>query len=212
MQLISIQVGLPQVHELESGKKFRTSLFKSPVCESTWLGSENLDGNLQADLKYHGGPDKAVCCYPSEHYPRVRQFLKEDVPYGAFGENFTLSGMTEDTVCLGDQYRLGDAVVEVSQPRQPCNSLVKRWGEKSLPAFMVKQNLTGFYMRVIEEGMVQPGEPIERLARPLPQWTITRLNHLMFVDRVNQPPLREMANCDLLATDWRDAFRHRLKQ
>jgi len=210
-KLLSLHVGKPQIHALPDGKKFRTSLFKSEVCEQVWLGAENLHGNYQANLRYHGGPDKAVCCYPGEHYEDLNEMLGLDLAPGALGENFTLAGMLEDEVCLGDRYRVGDAIVEISQPRQPCNSLVKRWGDARLIKVMVDEGFTGYYARVIEEGMVQPGEPLDLLERPLPRWTISALNEIMFQDRNNQTALAELAELPQLATDWRRTFRNRLK-
>lgn len=177
--LVAVQVGQPQFMDLPDGSRFRTSLFKTSVCESVWLGAENLEGNGQANLKYHGGPDKAVCCYPSEHYPALSDLLGKHLSHGALGENFTLGGMPEDDVCIGDRYRVGDAIIEISQPRQPCNTLVKRWGDKNLPKHMVEKGWTGFYARVVEEGLVQAGDAIHLIERPLKDWSITLLNQIM---------------------------------
>ncbi|MGI8907202.1 MAG: MOSC domain-containing protein [Candidatus Sumerlaeaceae bacterium] len=209
--LLSIQVGEPQSVPAIDGKPFRTSLFKTPVCEAIWLAAANLEGNRQADLRYHGGHDKAVCCFASEHYAALAEFVGAELPHGAFGENFTLRGMLEGEVCLGDRYRVGDAVVEVSQPRQPCSNLSRRWGKKTLPKTMVGHGFTGFYTRVIEEGMVQPGEPLLLLERPLEQWTIERLNRIMFVDKENLEALGELVKLSQLAVDWRKVFEERLK-
>lgn len=209
-KLLAIFVGEPGVQEAADGSSFRTSLYKNPVCETIWLGAENLEGNRQADLRYHGGPDKAVCCFASEHYAELSEFVGQPLKYGSLGENFTLSGMLEGEVCLGDQYRVGDAIVEVSQPRQPCGNLARRWGKKQLPRFMVERGFTGFYVRVLEEGLVQPGEPVELLDRPLQRWTIAALNHVMFVDKKNAAALRELAGLHQLSEAWREDFSERL--
>jgi MOSC domain-containing protein YiiM len=209
--LLSIFVGAPQRCEAADGTVFRTSMYKNPVCETIWLGSENLEGNVQANLKYHGGPDKAVCCFASEHLPHLSELTATALPHGALGENFTLRGMLEDEVCLGDRYRVGDAIVEVSQPRQPCANLSKRWGDKQLPKLMVQHGYTGWYMRVIEEGLLQPGDPVELLDRPHPHWTITALNRLMFVDKKNRDALIEVTSLPQLSDDWRADFLQRLQ-
>ena len=133
------------------------------------LGRTDLDGNAQADLKNHGGPDKAVCCYSAEHYPDWRNTLglsEDEFGYGAFGENFTLSGFTEDAVCLGDIYTVGTAKVQVSQPRMPCWKVGRRWERPDLPGEMTATGRTGFYLRVLEEGEVGAGDTLTLQTAP----------------------------------------------
>ncbi len=209
-RLVALHIGKPESILLPDGKRFRTSLYKTSVCETVWLGAENLEGNAQANLKYHGGPDKAVCVYPVEHLSPLSELLGQQLPHGAMGENFTGENMLEGEVCLGDQYRVGDAIVEISQPRQPCNSLVKRWGSKELPKLMVQHGWTGFYGRVIEEGMVQPGDGIQLLERPLPTWSISVLNKLLLARGKDQRGLAEVVLLPQLAADWRTIFQSQL--
>src|SRR5439155_2561092 len=132
-RLISIQVGLPTIHgepgaEDPLDQPWRTGFFKTPVAGPVHLGRTNLAGDGQANLRVHGGPDKAVLGYAASHYPLWRQELqKADLPYGAFAENFTITVLDESRVCLGDVYAIGNARVEVSQPRQPCANITHRW-------------------------------------------------------------------------------------
>jgi hypothetical protein len=141
MNLVSLQLGRPResVSHLKDGNdaKWVSSIWRTPVNERLHLGRTDLAGNAQADLKNHGGPDKAVCCYSAEHYPDWRDLLElseEEFGYGAFGENFTVTELTENAVCLGDIYALGTATVQVSQPRMPCWKVGRRWERPDLPA------------------------------------------------------------------------------
>jgi len=119
--VVGLQVGRPADHVTSAGREYSTAFWKSPVHEPRWLGRTQLDGDEQADLRVHGGADKALLAYASEHYPGwARHMGIESVPSGAFGENVTLAGLDEEKVCIGDTWRLGAAAVQVSQPRQPC--------------------------------------------------------------------------------------------
>jgi MOSC domain-containing protein YiiM len=208
--LASIQVALPQSYGREGAdnpmdRPWQTGFFKQAVDEPRWLGRTNLDGDGQADLVNHGGPDKAVLCYAASHYPDWRAELgKPDLPHGAFGENFTIDGLTEDVVCVGDTYRLGDALVQVSQPRQPCWKLAWRWRLKELTALVEQSGRTGWYIRVLEEGEVRPGLTLTLLDRPYPAWTVTRASRVMRTRRRDPVAAGELAACELLAESWRE--------
>ena len=215
-QLVSIQVGLPQTLGTAAApdpmdRPWVTGFFKTPIQGDLWLGRTNLAGDGQADLKNHGGVDKAVLAYSADHYNYWRHHLnRPDLPYGAFGENFTIAGQTEATVCIGDIYAIGDARVQVSQPRQPCWKLARRWRVEDL-ALQVKANgLSGWYLRVLQEGLVKPGAEVRlcvgagspQESRPWPQWTVARANHLMH-HQPQDPAAAELAQCPLLSQNWR---------
>jgi MOSC domain-containing protein YiiM len=208
--LVSIQVGLPQAYGQESAvdpmdRPWRTGFFKHPVDGPRRLGRTNLDGDGQADLANHGGPDKAVLCYAAAHYPGWRAELgRPDLPHGAFGENFTIDGLSEQAVCVGDRYRLGAALVEVSQPRQPCWKLAWRWRIKELTALVERSGRTGWYLRVLEEGEVQPGQPLTLLERPYPEWTVAKATQVMRRRAQDRAAAGELADCAALAASWRD--------
>lgn len=120
-----------------------------------------------------GGPEKAVLAYAADHYPLWRSELEPlELPYGTFGENFTIAGLTEETVCIGDIYIIGGAIVQISQPRQPCWKLARRWQVKDLVIRVPANGRTGWYFRVLKEGYIEQGVPVILLDRPYPQWPI----------------------------------------
>ncbi len=216
MLLVSLQIGLPRERTSAmqdgQGSAWVSSIWKTPVTGRLRLGREDLDGNAQADLKNHGGPDKAVCCYASEHYPAWRSELGETAetfPFGAFGENFTLAGLTEEMVCIGDIYQIGTAQVQVSQPRMPCWKLGRRWERPALPLRVQSSGRTGYYLRVLTPGEVGAGDALTRLERPLPDWTIARINHAMYVAKGDADLSEELSRLSLLAEAWRRPFRRR---
>ena len=165
MKLISIQVGRPQRVKWRR-TTVTTGIYKEPVAGRILLRKENLTGDAQADLRVHGGWDKAVYVYPSEHYSFWRAKLPgTPMPYGAFGENFTTEGLDESSVCIGDRFRIGGAIVEVTQPRVPCYKLSVRFGRRDMPQRFHASGRSGFYLAVLEEGEVGAGDQWERLDR-----------------------------------------------
>ena len=218
MRLLSLQVGRPAEHvsELEDGQDaaWVSGIWKSPVPvgERLRLDRINLDGDAQADLKNHGGPDKAVCCYAAEHYPAWRAALgksEAEFPYGAFGENWTLDDMTEDTICIGDVYTIGTARVQVSQPRMPCWKLGRRWERPGLPLEVSGSGKTGYYLRVLEPGEVGAGDALTLVERPLPEWPVARVNAAMYVAKDDADLADALSRLPLLAEAWRRPFRRR---
>ena len=216
MKLVSLQIGRPAEHisQVKDGKdaEWVSSIWRETVTGRVALRRTDLDGNAQADLKNHGGPDKAVCCYSAEHYAAWRTALEvsgEEFRYGAFGENFTLTGLTEDAVCLGDIYAVGTAVVQVSQPRMPCWKVGRRWERPALPGEMTATGRTGFYLRVLEEGEVGAGDTLTLEDRPLPEYTVARLNDALYVHKNDPVQDEDLARLPLLAEAWRRTFRRR---
>lgn len=212
--LLSIQVGMPAQHGADSisKKAWESGVFKYPVTGRQWLDTLNLQGDGQHDLKNHGGPFRAVLAYGAVHYPIWRAELDySDLPYGAFGENFTVSALTEDLVCLGDIYAVGEAVVQVSQPRIPCWKLARRWGIKDLAARIEAKKIGGWYSRVLQTGYVEAGDRYELLERTYPQYTITRLYDLMFQHEKNADAGAELTGLEVLSTSWREVFARSLQ-
>jgi MOSC domain-containing protein YiiM len=165
MKLVAVQVGRPRTVWWR-GKPVPTGIYKEPVAGRIMLYRSNLDGDQQADLTVHGGPNKAVYLYPVEHYVNwAHELGRHDLAYGQFGENFTVEGMLEETVCIGDQFRIGEAVVEVTQPRQPCYKLGIKMGNPQFPKRFWRSGRTGFYVRVLKEGEVCTGDEIRRIVR-----------------------------------------------
>jgi MOSC domain-containing protein YiiM len=182
--IVSVQVGQPRTHTDGAGKKWTSAIRKSPVAGPVMLRRENLDGDRQSNRKYHGGPDKAVCVYASEHYPAWRrEFEKPEQPFGSFGENWTTAGQTETTVFIGDVYRLpSGATIQVCQPRVPCANVSRSWDAVRLPTRMRETGFTGYYCRVLVEGEVCAGDTLTLDDRPCPDWSVARVNRA-FYDR-----------------------------
>jgi MOSC domain-containing protein YiiM len=170
-----------------------------------WLG---IAGDAQADLSVHGGPDKAIHHYSSDHYPYWRTALGNvavlSAP-GAFGENISTAGLTEDIACIGDRYRLGTALVEIAQGRQPCWKQAHRLNHKTVVTMMVRTRRCGWYYRVIEEGSVQAGEVLTLVDRPLPEWTVAHVIGLLIAGEGRRDPaaVRALAALPVLAENWR---------
>ncbi len=216
MNLVSLQLGRPveQTSSVRDGKEadWISSIWRAPISGRVRLGRTDLVGNTQADLKNHGGLDKAVCCYSAEHYPDWRSLLnliEKEFGYGAFGENFTVSELTEDAFCLGDIYTLGTATVQISQPRMPCWKVGRRWERPLLPAEMTATGRTGFYLRVLTEGEVGAGDTLTLEERPLPEWSVARVNDALYVDKNNAERDQYLSRLPLLAEAWRRTFRRR---
>ncbi len=207
----SIQVGMPQT--IPGDKPWTSGFLKQPITGPVWLGLTNLKGDGQDDVVHHGGPHKAVCVYPAAHYPYWHQTL--DLPNlrgGDFGENLTIRELTERDFCIGDVCTVGDAVVQVSQPRQPCWKLARRWQIKDL-AFQVQQTgRTGWYFRVLSEGMVAPGQSLEVAENPHPQWSIAVANEIMHHDKKNLQMAAQLASLPELSPSWRETLIKRINQ
>ena len=172
------------------------------------VGALGIAGDEQADLSVHGGPDKAIHHYPRDHYGWWAETIGDHAllqDAGAFGENISTSGLTESAACIGDRYRLGSALVEISQGRQPCWKLGHRFGIATLPATVVSSRRGGWYYRVIEDGAVGAGDALELIERPLPDWSVERVFHLLIGGAGKREPaaLRALAAMDLLAANWR---------
>ncbi len=168
VRLVSVNVGVPTYLGQHRGKPVRSGIAKAPVTvDSLWLDRLNLEGDAQADLRVHGGPDKAVYAYPSEHLPRWREDLGQALDEPApLGENLSTAGATEAQVVIGERWGWGDAVLEVSQPRWPCHKLIRYRGTVQAAELLVEGGRTGWYLRVLEPGRVPVDGPVEVLARP----------------------------------------------
>lgn len=209
--LVSIQVALPREHGTPGAARaierpWTTGFFKEPVAGPVWVGATNVSGDGQADLRSHGGPDKAVLAYAAGHYPGWRSELYLEIPYGAFGENFTIDGLDESTVCLGDVYAVGGARVQVSQPRVPCWKIARRWRIKDLSARVQRSGRTGWYLRVVQEGEAVAGDEVVLQERPHPEWTIARANAALYTRPVVEAEVRALAMCPALAAGLRDVL------
>lgn len=207
---------LPTVASVQVGRiaplgpqRVPSGFVKSAVPGPIHVVPLGLQGDEQADLSVHGGPDKAVYFYPAEHYPR----WISDAPRherlliaGGFGENITTTGLDEDSVCIGDTFRIGTAEVQVTQPRQPCFKLGLRFSDNSLGRVMMQSGRTGWYVRVLAPGTLQAGDSILVLRRPNPRWTISRFNRFILGRRNAMTDLAELTLLEGLADGWRQAI------
>ena len=209
MRVVSVNVGLPRVHAWQ--RKFvRTGIFKDPVPGPVPVRRLNLDGDAQADLSVHGGPDKAVYAYPSDHYADWQALLGRELSPGAFGENLTTEGLIEDQVHIGDEFRVGTARLVVTQPRMPCFKLGLRFGDAGMIKTFLKVGRPGIYFAVLEEGVVAPGDPVERVAEGVNRVSVTEMLALMLDKDPDPAALRRLLEIPALAADWRQGFEARL--
>lgn len=187
---------------------------KHPALGPVHLGTTGFAGDHQGDLKRHGGPDKAVHHYPRDHYQiwvdEIGSVARLRQP-GAFGENISALGLTESDVAIGDRFRLGEALLEVSQGRQPCWKLNRRFDLPDMARRVQQTGRTGWYYRVIETGMVSPDDRMQRVERRHPEWTVARLWHYLYVDTLNREALSAIADLAILPPNWREYAAKRLQ-
>jgi len=211
MKLISVNIGRPRPVPHE-GRVVSTGIFKEPVAGPVFLRRLNLDGDGQADLRVHGGADKAVYAYPYEHYAFwAGELGRNDFAHGQFGENFTVTGLLEDAVCIGDEFQVGEARVQVTQPRSPCFKLGIRMNDVQFPARFAAANRTGFYLRVLQEGRVAAGGAITRVAHDADSLSVRdvfRLRH----DRGTRDEYERAVKLSALSPSWRAVFEKRLAE
>ncbi|MBW7477528.1 MOSC domain-containing protein [Paenibacillus oenotherae] len=205
----SLNVSLP-VAVLHGTKEIETGIFKKSAGQPLMLTFTGLIGDGQADLINHGGPDKAVCVYSARHYPYWSAKWQREVEPGAFGENFTVSDLTEETLCIGDIVRAGHAWVQVSQPRQPCFKLGMKHNLPELPQQVQQNGYTGFYFRVLQEGVVAAGDPLYLESRHAAGVTIAAANHVMYEQKTSIDSMQRLLAIPELAESWRHTFQSRI--
>jgi MOSC domain-containing protein YiiM len=210
MQVISVNVGQPR-EVIWKGRKVLTGIFKEPVSGPIAVRRLNLDDDRQADLTVHGGPDKAVYAYPAEHYQYWReQFPRMELPWGMFGENLTIRGLSEETVSIGDRFQVGSAQLVVTQPRVPCYKLGLKFGRDDILKRFLQSGLTGFYFAVLKEGEIAAGDSISLLQRDESQIKVADITRLYHLDKRNLDLLRRVLAVESLPGVWRSYFEQRL--
>jgi MOSC domain-containing protein YiiM len=211
--LASIQIGQPTTHGRENAtdphdRLWTSAFFKSGLSGPVFVSRTNIAGDAQADRQNHGGVDKAVLAYAASHYDLWRQELT-NVPWchGGFGENLTLAGLTEESVCIGDVWSLGDALFQVSQPRQPCWKLARRWRITELTAMVIANGRTGWYLRVLQEGMIDAGQELTLIERPHAEWSVARANEVMHHRKADFALASKLAELPELSDAWKASLR-----
>ncbi len=210
MKVVSINVGLPRRVPWR-GRTIETSIFKAPIAGRAHIGHHNIDGDEQSDLSVHGGADKAVYAYPTEHYAFWgRELPDAALPWGAFGENFSTEGLLEHDVCIGDRYRVGTVELVVTQPRTPCYKLGIRFGRSDMVKRFQQSGRSGFYLAVEREGEAGAGDVVERLARDERRLTVAEVAALYATDSPDRALLEQASEHPSLPVAWREMFGRRL--
>lgn len=213
IRIASLRIGQPRTFGEEGAphpfdRPWTSAIAKEAVTCPLWLSTTGFEGDAVADTKAHGGPEKAALVGAIEHLPFWRELLgRPELGPGAFGENLIVEGALEADVCIGDRFALGEAVVQVSQPRQPCWKQARRWRRMDLALQMQRTGRTGWYVRVLREGRVAPGDELRLVERPVPEWTVARANEVMHGRPADRAAAAALASIPQLAARWRESLR-----
>jgi MOSC domain-containing protein YiiM len=212
LRLLSLNVGLPRQVRFQ-GELVTTGIFKKPVQGSVRLRKLNLEGDKQADLKVHGGVDKAVYAYAGEHYDYWRQELPDmSLPWGMFGENFTTEGMFEESVNIGDQFKVGTANLIATQPRMPCYKLGVKFGSMDMIKRFLASGLTGVYFKVMKEGELEQGDEIKLIKKDENSVTVKDIVRIYTIDKDDIQTIERAIKIKDLPNGWRYHFIKQLEQ
>src|SRR6188472_2559277 len=205
-RLISVNVGMPKDVPW-NGKTVHTGIWKTPVEGPVMARRLNIDGDGQGDLAGHGGEQRAVMVYQTESYDYWRDYLgRDDLQPGNFGENFTVSGLPDRDVCIGDRYRIGEAEFEVTQPRVTCFRVGLRLGEPRLPSLLVAHRRPGFYLRVLREGVVEAGDPIVKVWADPERMTVADVDALLYLPGHDRAEVARALRIAALSPGWQGSF------
>ena len=211
-ELVGIQVGtvqrlvMPENARVDFQHPFWTSgIFKTAMEGAVRVTKERIEGDQQADPRFHGGPDNVVLAYDADHYPVWREELgMPELAYGGFGENFTVRGFSDDTVCIGDVWRVGpELMLQVTQSRQPCFKLARRLRQPNIVKRVHETSWGGWYLRVLKEGTAEAGMKIERVEQLYPKWTVAAAVQTMYARKSDEEAARELAGLEELSARWK---------
>jgi MOSC domain-containing protein YiiM len=208
IRLLSIQVGTPRTEgdpaaENRMERAFTSAIWKTPVPGPVVVGSLGLAGDAVANTRVHGGVDQAVLMYAGSHYPLWEAELGRPLGPGAFGENLTVEGATEESVCIGDVLEVGSVVFEVTQPRQPCATLARRHQVPDMIALVRRNGRSGWYLRVLQKGQLEAGQTIRVAERPNPAWPVRRAAQVYLAREKEPEAAAELGRCRGLSSGWR---------
>jgi len=201
----SLNIGLPK-KETFHGREITTAICKTPVFGPLNLTADGLENDGVGNLNYHGGLDKAVCVYSRNHYPYWEELLRIKLPEAAFGENLTVSGLFENEVCIGDIYEAGTALLQVSQPRQPCGTLSLRYGRDDMITLVRDSGLTGFYFRVLRTGRVKKGDQLQLKEKDRNFITVAFANNIYHHRKTDCEGIERVLAVAALSASWRRSF------
>ncbi len=209
MRLISVQIGIPRTVGTPHApdrmeREFTSAIWKESVSGPVRVDKLGLRGDQVANRRVHGGPDQAVLMYAATHYADWRsEWGRDDVGPGAFGENLSVEGLTEETACLGDVYAIGGARFEVTKPREPCATLARRHQMRDMIAIVQANGRSGWYLRVLQEGEVEAGQAVEVASRPHPEWPVREVARAMLGRRTDPERALRLARVPALAANWK---------
>ena len=210
--LISVNVGLPKTVQFRD-RSVTTGIFKNPVEGPVALRQHDLEGDGQADLSVHGGPTKAVYVYPNQHYTYWREELPDvELGWGHLGENFTVDSMDEESIYIGDEFRVGTTRLVVTEPRMPCFKLGVRFGRADMPKGFLQSGRSGFYFGVLEEGHVQAGDAVELISKHPDGLAVADVTSLYTIERGNVALLKKAISVAALPDSWTGYFEHQLER
>lgn len=214
-QLESICVGKIRSYTSDepiSGRKAWTTAFhKSPLNGPALFAQDKITGDEQGDRKHHGGRDQAALACSVDHHPAwKKKYAVDEIPFGAFGENLSVRGVTDSDVCVGDVWQIGNVKLVVTKPRQPCSTFARCWREPELVDHVIATRSGGWYLRILVAGSVEAPHTIELIERPSPNWTIARLMEAFYERKDDHKLARELAQLETLSMSWREIFAKRI--
>ncbi len=210
-RISQLLIGRPENHAPAGEAEWITAIFRKPANGAVFCTRTGFEGDRVANPRFHGGPEKAALCYSVSHYPKWREELSLPMEPGGFGENLCIEGQDESDVCIGDVYRMGEAEVQVSQPRGPCATLARRWGLPGLVKIVRENHRSGWYIRVLREGKITAGDEVGLVARPQPKWTVARTAHVNYSRDRDLADLRELSELPELSTNWKADLQKKLQ-
>ena len=213
-QVLSIQIGQIERFDVagDPADSWTSAIRKMTVSRAVHVGHTGITGDEQADLVNHGGTDKAVLAYASEHYEAWNaEFPDMNFEAGGFGENLTVADIEESTCCIGDTFRIDDCLLQISQPRQPCWKLSGSWNFPKLAVLVQQNGRTGWYFRVLKEGVIEAGMTIELVNRPYPEFSVAWANSVMYAKPRRHEDDRRLAECPALSESWRTNLEQRAR-
>ncbi|WP_459499287.1 MOSC domain-containing protein [Bacillus sp. C1] len=208
-KLVHFSIGKPKQMQYGENKEMTTGICKE-LTDAAFLSKGGFRGDDVADLRYHGGPDRAVCVYPYEHYALWEQEFQTKLPHSTFGENITVTNMLEGDVFIGDTYQLGEAIIQVTQARVPCSTISKRLGIPGILPRIVETGYTGYLCRVLQEGIVRKDSQIKLLERHQKEVSVLFSNEIYFHRRKDKEGIEKILAVPELADVWREQLTERL--
>ena len=205
----SVRIGTPKPLAYRS-KFVQSAIFKEEVLYPIQVFLTNLAGDAQADTLHHGGPDKAVCAYAAENYAFFTDKIGQVFPHGSFGENLTISGLRENAIMIGDIFSIGECTLQVSQPREPCYKIAARHNIAQLPVWIKQTGYTGYYFRVLKEGILQAGDSALLKERGAGCITVAEANAIMYSNDVTSEQISQLLNEKALSASWRKQLTKKL--